>query len=156
MNIGFVMTLQVNQLFFFYNKVEVSMLFLQNIKINKEENGAEETGQKKQKKKKKKCGKWKIKTYLSPSKIRSNKKLDISMFKNPQDHSPQIPLSKVAPSLEQFRSSFFLSLFISCPRVTSVSACFDVFGVMMWLPAFVREESWEYENGFNPQLFEST
>ena len=30
------------------------MLFLQNIKINKEENGAEETGQKKQKKKRKK------------------------------------------------------------------------------------------------------
>ena len=48
------MTLQVNQLFFFYKKVEVSMLFLQNIKINKEENGAEETGHNKQKKKRKK------------------------------------------------------------------------------------------------------
>ena len=61
MNIGFVMTLQVNQLFFFYNKVEVSMLFLQNIKINKEENGAEETGQKKQKKRKKSVGNGKLK-----------------------------------------------------------------------------------------------
>jgi hypothetical protein len=43
--------------------------------------------------------KWKI-TYLSPSKVWRNEKLDISMLKNPQDHSPQVPLSEVAPSLE--------------------------------------------------------
>jgi hypothetical protein len=47
MNIGFVMTLQVNQLFFFFQqKHQVSTLFLQNIKIlKKEDNGG--TGSKK-------------------------------------------------------------------------------------------------------------
>jgi len=74
MDVGFVMTLEINQLFEFKCKSAFLNFFKKSASKNKH-------GKKKQV--------WEGKiAYLSPSKVWRDKKLDISMLKDPQDHPP--------------------------------------------------------------------
>jgi hypothetical protein len=78
------------------------------------------------------------------------------MSEDPQYHPPEIPLSEATPAFEQLGRGFFLSLLVLCPRVAAVSACVDVFSVMLLLPALVWEKSRKDEDWLDTQLFKST
>ncbi|KIM38297.1 hypothetical protein M413DRAFT_244137 [Hebeloma cylindrosporum] len=99
---------------------------------------------------------WWKQTYLRPSNVWGNEEFDVSVSENPQYHPPEIPLSKATPAFEELGRSFFLTLFILCPRVATVFACVDVFCVVLLLPPFVWEKTGKDEDGLDTQLFEST
>jgi hypothetical protein len=71
------------------------------------------------------------------------------MPENPEDHPPEIPLSETAPPFKQFRSSLLLPRFVLGPCITSVSARFILLVIVMRLPAFIWNESWEHEDGLD-------
>ncbi|KAF8326481.1 hypothetical protein F5887DRAFT_898831 [Amanita rubescens] len=77
------------------------------------------------------------------------------MTKNAQNHSPNIPLREAAPTLKQFRSSVFLTLLIFCPCISPVPTSLVDLGIVLGLPALVRNKARENKYGFNMQPFEA-
>jgi len=86
--------------------------------------------------------------YLSPRDIWCDNEFHIPMPKNPQNHPPEIPLCKTAPSLEQFCRCIFLTCLILGPSIAPISASLGVLQMVVLLPALVGNEAWEDKNRF--------
>lgn len=78
------------------------------------------------------------------------------MPKNPQYHSPQVPLVQTTPRLEQLRGSFFLSGLVFRPRFPPISHSVVLFMLVWWrlLPATVWNKSGENKYRLDAEFFE--